>query len=69
MPDVIETAWPSQCAQTSGVRIDQGMSAKRLAKNGAVAVHDVVLRLEPGDVMRFLFTADFAEADGVCILC
>jgi hypothetical protein len=35
MPGVIETAWPSQCAQTSGVRIDHGMSAKRLAKNGA----------------------------------
>ena len=25
--------------------------------------HDVVLRLEPGDEMRFLFAADFAEAD------
>ena len=26
-------------------------------------LHDVVLRLEPGEVMRFLFAADFAEAD------
>ena len=39
------------------------MSAKRRAKNGAASFDDVMLRLEPGDVMRFPLAADFAKAD------
>ena len=38
------------------------MSAKRRAKNGG-QFDDVMFRLEPGDVMRFLLASDFAEAD------
>ncbi len=30
---------------------------------------DVMLRLEPGDEVRLLLAADFAEADKGCILC
>ena len=37
------------------------MSAKRLAKNGAMQPDDAMVGLEPGDVMRLLFAADLAE--------
>ena len=64
MPDVIATAWPSQCGQTSGVRIRPGHVGKTSREERRGRFHDVMFRLVPCDIMRFLLAADFAEADG-----
>ena len=59
--------------------VPMGADVRRQDRPGHVGVaarkercggfHDVMLRREPGDEMRFLLAADFAKTDEACILC